>query len=488
MSLFRKLLGQTALYGISSILGRMLNTFILTPYHTRQFGVGGFGLFNAWYSYISFWNVILTFGMETSFFRFMKEKEGDPAVYRQAFRWVLGISSLVLLLIAGVVGYLFAHGASYLPLLIIGCVLWLDAVAALPLAQLRYQEKAKDFALINLSNIAATIVGNWIFVGYFQMGPLGALCANLLASLLRLLLALRGNLPQKVAPNPELMRQMWHYGGFIMLAGVAGMMNETLDRALIPHLWTDGQRYHNLARTGQEMNGLYAAGYRFGIFLALFTQAFRYALEPFFFKKAKDKESPKTFAMIFHYFILFCLVGFLLISSFVYELVSVEVFGYQFIHKSLWEGLEVAPVILLAYVFAAAYTQISVWFKVTGMAHYALRFTGAGALLTVAINVLGVPSYGYWASALATLLCYVVMTIWVYWEGQKHYPVPYNIPKILVHLTIVLMGYCVCLVIGHSDWLHTSYKAGLLLLCLLLMVALEYKDFQRLRTIIPKQN
>lgn len=475
MSIFKKLASQAAIYGLSSILGRMLN-LALTPLYTRELAPDAYGKFSDLYSMITIMNVVLTFGMETTFFRYMQDKSrsnlDNQAVYNNAFLFIMALSLSVLL--AGTLGAVPIAaflGYAEMPQVIamMAGVMFLDNLAALPLAKLRFEENAKRFSAISLLNIFATIALNVYFIKVLHKGIEFIFVANLIASGLRTSCALYKAFPTKWTLNTALLQEMTFYGGYIMIAGLAGMMNENLDKILIKRLWHNGNLYHNIPRSGDAMLGLYAAGYKMGIFISLVTQAFRYAAEPFFFKHSQEKESPQTFARIFHYFMIACLGCFLLVSAFTYEIVSIKIRGWSFIDAKYWEGLEVVPIILMAYVFSAAYQQMAIWFKITKQTRFALLFTGTGAALTLLINVITIPIFGYIGSAWATLICYAVMAVLVYFLGQKHYPVPYRLKPLIVYSIACTLAYGACVYIGNNTLATISLK---ILLCGAVLVSI----------------
>ncbi|MFN0202565.1 MAG: polysaccharide biosynthesis C-terminal domain-containing protein [Bacteroidia bacterium] len=463
MSVFKKLLSQTAIYGLSSILGRVLNT-LLTPLYTKAFAEGEYGWVSDLYSWTTFVLVVLTFGMETTFFKFMRDTNQPEKIYHQGISFVGGLTLLFTALclmfapqITHLLGYETYPNLIYWGLIVIA----LDALSALPMAKLRADEKPKHFAIINLMNIALLMGLNTYFVLVLKKGIEYVFIANIIASGIKLVMALALNFPKQITFDIKLLRPMLKYGFFIMIAGFAGMMNENLDKILIARLWEDGSLFHGVARTGRDLQGLYSAGYKLGIFIALVTQAFRYAAEPFFFKHSTEKDSPKTFAKIFHYFVLACLGCFLLISAFRLEIVSVKILGFTFLNQRYWESLEIVPIILMAYVFSAAYTQLSVWYKLSGQTHFALYFTGIGAAITIIINVLTIADYGYIGSAWATLICYVVMSILAYYFGQKYYPVPYQIKKLSLYFLAITACFFLTEQCGNMTLTAVLLKLGI---------------------------
>ncbi|MEM7368762.1 MAG: oligosaccharide flippase family protein [Bacteroidota bacterium] len=463
MSILKKLAGHTIIYGSSVILARLINVFF-TPFYTNVFPEGEYGIYAQLYAYVAVINVILTFGMETTFFRFIQDSDKPKTVFNQAFFWVLSIASAFALLggflspiLAGVMGY---EGQGQLILMLVGIV-FLDALAALPLAKLRHEEKVKRFSIILLTNVGVTVAANIVLIGFLEPKIEYIFVANLLASTVRLGMALWKNLPSSLKPDWLILKDMIHYAFYIMIAGLAGIMNETLDRIMIPERWSGESLFLGEQKlTALEMNGIYAANYKVAVFILLATQAFRYAVEPFFFKEAKSKDSPENFAKIFHYFSLTTLVGFLILASFSYEIVAFEFFGIPeamgfgkktFVNASYWSGIPVIPILLMAYVFSAAYIQMSIWFKITKQTRFALLFTGTGALITILINYFGIPIYGFYASAWATLICYAVMCVMVYFVGQKYYPIPYRVRRILIYGGIFLLGYYFNTMIGPAE-------------------------------------
>jgi len=478
--MLRKLAGQTLIYGLSTILGRLLN-LLLTPLFTARLGPMGYGVMSRLYSGVTFANVIVTFGMETTFFRFLQDQEDPRKVYQHAFTWVMLMGSLMFLLcllfrrqIALWVDYEQAETL----VLLIGGIILLDAVAALPMARLRHQEKALRFSLINLANIICTVFLNYLFIDWMELGLMYVFVSNLIASTIRLGLALWGNLPTSLRIHWPLMRNMLDYGFFIMIAGFAGTMNETLDRLVMKDLWGAGKMLNGEFLTGDELTGIYSGNYKVAMLIVLFTQAFRYAAEPFFFKESKKDNSPGTFARVFHYFTLSTLVGFLLLSSFAKEVVSFNFFGLSnryFVDPAFWSGIHIIPILLMAYVFSAAYINISIWYKITKQTRFALLFTGTGALCTILINVLTVPVYGYVGSAWATLVCYLVMCVMVYAVGQKYYPVPYRLKRLGVYGALIFLTYLINRQIGPTDgyWPAFVMKAALCLTAMGLIVLIE---------------
>lgn len=481
--MLRKLASQTFLYGSSIILARLIN-LAFTPIYTELFDKEVYGIFTNLYAYVAVINVLITFGMETTFFRFVQDQAEPKRIYGQAFAWV---GMLVLLLvglgvglqswIAAAMGY---PGREDLILYLVGIVA-LDGLAALPKARLRQEERVRWFAAIMLTNVLITLVANLVFVVWLRLGIEYVFVSNLMASSVQFLMTLWRNLPRHLRPDPKLLRPMLPYAFFIMLAGLAGMMNETLDRIMLPLRWEDGTWFAGATRSAREMTGIYGANYKIAILIQLAIMAFRYAAEPFFFREAGQKDSPRTFARVFHYFSLATLTGFLIIGSFVKEIVSFSFFGLfgadrTFVDDAYWVGLDVVPILLLAYVFSGTYQNLSIWFKLTKQTRFALLFTGSGALITILVNYFGIPHHGYLASAWATLLCYAIMSTLVYLVGQKYYPIPYRLRRLGLYGLLFLAAFWLNQRIGPTDgyWLAFVAKA-LISLATLVAVGLAEK-------------
>ncbi|MEM6345734.1 MAG: oligosaccharide flippase family protein [Bacteroidota bacterium] len=479
MSLFKRLARQTAIYGISSILGRLLN-LILTPLYTSKdvFPPEVYGIFTDIYSWIAIINVILIFGMETTFFRFAQDHENDKKVYGQAFLWVSLLGSVFLLF--GLLGQAWiASSLGYEShpewIAMTASVVFFDVIAALPMARLRYQNKVLRFAMINLLNIVLTITLNLVFLFGIEVDLTYVFLANLIASSVRTVMALWGNLPSFLKPDSAFMKELGHYGFFIMLAGVAGMLTQMLDRIMLTRLWADGTIFEEIARTGKEMTGLYGAAYKVAILIQLATQAFRYAVEPFYFKEAKAKDSPETFAKVFHYYLIAALIGFLVLASFTREIVTFQIAGYSFIGEKYWGALNVVPILLLAYVFNGAFVNLSIWFKISKQVRFAILFTGVGLIIVLLGNLFSISSFGYYGSAWTTLTAFTVMSVLVYFVGQRYYPIPYRMGRLLVYLGLMIGAYFFNRWLGPTDGYYLTFviKAVVCLLTIGIVFAAE---------------
>ncbi|MCS7086828.1 MAG: oligosaccharide flippase family protein, partial [Bacteroidia bacterium] len=305
-----------------------------------------------------------------------------------------------------------------------------------------YREKALRFAAISLVNVVLGLVLSLWFVAGMRMGVEGVFLANLIASAVRLVMALDGNAPDLRQVRPATRKLLLQYGFYIMAAGLLGAWNEMLGRNLIPRLWPEGKLYDGERLTGLEMNGVYSANYKLAMFVALVTQAFRYAVEPYFFRSADEKDSPRNFARIFHYYTLACMAASLAVAVFARRVAAFDFFGwasFTLLPSKYWNGLSAVPIVLLANTLMGAYMNLSIWYKLTAQLRFGLFFAAVGAFVTLFGNVVLIPEYGYRGSAWASVACYASMCVLCYRYGQKYRPIPYNLKRIFAYFVVFVI-------------------------------------------------
>ncbi|MGI4734324.1 MAG: polysaccharide biosynthesis C-terminal domain-containing protein [Janthinobacterium lividum] len=456
MSIAKKLASQTAIYGVSSIVGRVLS-YLLVSVYTAHFAAAEYGIVTGLYAYVSFLNVVFTYGLETTFFRFANRTGEDRReLYNRTLSLLLlssvGLTLLLALLARPLLALLHLPPGHEEYAVWVALILGLDAVAALPFARLRLENKARKFAIIRLANILLYIGLNLFFVvlcpavvhsapGSFlaSLKPLVAavynpslgvgyvFLSNLIASALTLVLLGRELLDFSFRwPQLPFLRPLLAYALPLMLMGLAGTVNETLDRILLP-AWLPDNFYPGLSRLAAV--GVYGACYKLSIFMSLVTQAFRYAAEPFFFSQSTEKNSPATFALVLKWFTLCCAFIFVSIS------LNLGWIGSLFLRRPEYRaGLNVVPILLLANLFLGVYYNLSVWFKLTDKTYFGTYIGAAGAVLTIALNFILIPILGYLGSAWATLACYFMMAALCWWLGERHFPVPYPVGRLLLWL------------------------------------------------------
>ncbi|WP_420582488.1 lipopolysaccharide biosynthesis protein [Reichenbachiella sp.] len=459
MSKVKGLAGDTIWYGLSSIIGRMIS-YLLVPLYTAVFLPGEYGIVTELYAYTAFLYPVFTYGIETAYFRFAnKNPEEEPTLFNQ-------IESLIILTSTFLAGLLFYFGVDLaiwldypgkeMVFYWLATVLAIDAITAVPFARLRFRKKAKKFAFIRFFNITFAVVLNLFFLVFclkvyegvwltemqdfmqmhydFEFKAKYVFLSNLISNSLLIILLYKEFEGFKPRFNWSKVAPILLYASPLLFMGLAGVTNEMLSRALLK-IWLPEGYYPN--QSSMDALGIFGACYKLSVFMMLGIQAFRYAAEPFFFSNAENKDSPKLFANVMTGFVIFCTLVFVAIS------LNLEIIGMVFFANPTYrEGLYVVPILLLAYLFNGIYYNLSVWYKVTDRTMYGAGITIFGALITIFFNFILIPILGYFGSSLVTLLSYFTMALISYLFGQKYYPVPYQIGKILVYLVLasILVG------------------------------------------------
>jgi O-antigen/teichoic acid export membrane protein len=496
MSIAKKLVGQTAAYGLSSIVGRMLN-YMLVPIYTDAFLPPEFGVMSYLYAFVGFFNVLYTYGMETAFFRFANKPGADQhKLYNQVLSIILSTSVIltgIIMLLSGTIADYKDYSAQEQNYIIwLAIILAIDAIVAVPFAWLRLQNKAVKFASVKMANIVITIVANLFFLwfcreiynGTFLQGlrpfittvydpdfGIGYIfIINLVANALLIPMLWKELRIFRFELNADILRPMLVYAYPLMLMGMAGMVNEMIDRILLEDWLPEG---FYPTHSNEAIVGIYSACYKLSIFMTLVIQAFRYAAEPFFFSQAEDKNSPQTFALIMKWFVIACAFIFLFISVFRDD------FGYIFLRRPEYrEGLMVVPVLLLANLFLGVYYNLSVWFKLTDKTKYGTYISFGGAALTIVGNLLLIPVLGYMGSAIATLICYFSMALASYLLGNRHYPIPYPVKTMAGYILLAAAFVWVTIVIDIENW--WARHAFHLVICIVFLAVVWLFERRRL--------
>ncbi|MCI0733479.1 MAG: polysaccharide biosynthesis C-terminal domain-containing protein [Methylococcaceae bacterium] len=435
MNPLKQLASQTAVYGLSSILGRFIN-YLLVPLYTYLFTPAEYGVVSEFYAYAGFFAVVLVCGLETGYFRFRAAAEDKT--YSTALYCVLLIDSVFLSVLYAGSDWL-APALQYQShpeyLVWFGSILALDAAAAIPFARLRAENQALRFAAIKIAEILVAVALNLYLIVYcrhaFETSPdsfsarwydpnvgIGYIfIANLIASVFKVILLLPQLSGLKAGVDFGMLARLLRYSLPMVVIGLAGAVNETLDRAIMKALLP-----YDL-QTNLHMLGVYGACYKLSILMSLFIQAFRYAGEPFFFAQAGKKESARLYADVMRYFVIFCVFVFLLVTLYL------DVFKY-FIGEPFRVGLGVVPILLLANLFLGIYVNLSVWYKLTDRTGLGALVALIGAGIAVALNVWWIPIFGYLGSAWAHLICYFVMCALSYSLSRRYYPVRYDLKEV----------------------------------------------------------
>lgn len=435
----KKLFGEIAIYGLSSIIGRLLN-YLLVPLYTYVFiNPADYGVVSELYAWVAFLIVILTFGMETAFFKFIQNEGDQKNVFSTALSALLSLNSvffLVVLLFYQDIASLLLYEDHGEYIVMLGAIVSIDAISALPLAKLRAEEKAKRFSIIQLSSIAVNIILNVIFLLFCfdynnpEQGVFYIFLANLIASLVKPIFLLKSfTLIRGI--DRSLLKRMLVFSFPLAIAGFAGIINETLDRILLKQMLYNPENPSSLDYAEAQV-GIYSASYKLAMLIAILLQAYRYAAEPFFFSQMKNQDRNKIYSQIMNVFIAFVCGIFLLVT------LNIDIFKYFIQNETYWVGLQVVPILLMANIFLGIYYNQSIWFKLSGKTKFGAYIALFGASLTVLINILYIPKFGYMACAWATLIVYFTQMVISYILGQRHYPIPYNLKKFIFYISLAL--------------------------------------------------
>ncbi|MFV0378790.1 MAG: lipopolysaccharide biosynthesis protein [Mangrovibacterium sp.] len=487
MNSFKKLVSDTAIYGVSSIVGRFLNWW-LVPYYSYLFLPAEYGVVTNLYSYMAFLMVLLTFGMETGYFRYASTHKDKDLVYSTSIGFLFVTSMSFLLLVtafSGGIARWLEYGDHPEYVVWIALIMAFDAFTAIPFAKLRIESRPIKFAVLKLVNIFSNIFFNIFFlsicpailkshpdslVQYIYDPGMGigyVFISNLISSFITLLLLLP-DLWVKPRFDRFLLREIFWYSFPILVVGVAGAITQNIDRILIPKLIPADQD-----PMGQL--GIYGANYKLAVLMNMFIQAFRYAFEPFFFSQVKSENNKRGYALILKYFVIFGLFIFLGISLFLDLFKALHIIDSRY-----YSGLKVVPLVLMANLFLGIYYTLSLWYKLTDKTRYGAYFSIIGAILSLAINIAFIPLYGYMASAYAVLICFLVMSVLSYIYGQKHFPVAYPIKRIAMYFLLALILYALSVVMPIPPGLF-SYLFNFMLFGVFTTVTfvLEQKEFRK---------
>ena len=457
----KSLAKDTAIYGVSSIVGRFLN-YLLVPIYTISMpaSTGGYGIITNMYAITALLLVLLTCGMETGFFRFANKGGEDPVkVYSTTLLTVgaislsfLAVCLLFLEPIAGVMGY--EEHPWYLGMMLI--VIAMDAIQAIPFAYLRYKNRPIKFAALKMLFIFASIILNIVYFVFMKGTNVGAaflinlICTSLV--MLCLISELRGF---RYTLDRDLMKRMFRYSFPILILGIAGILNQVVDKIIFPFVYPDPVE-------ADVQLGIYGATSKIAMIMAMFTQAFRFAYEPFVFGKSKEKDNRQMYAQAMKFFIIFTLLAFLTVMFYL------DILRYV-IGRDYWEGLKVVPIVMAAEMFMGVYFNLSFWYKLTDETKWGAYFSLTACTIVILMNVFLIPVYGYMACAWAGFTGYAIAMLLSYFVGQKKYPIAYDLKSIGGYVLLALMIYVA------GEWIPVdNMLLRLLLRTLLLFVFIGY--------------
>ena len=424
---------DTVIYGLSSIVGRFLN-YLLVPLYTAQFSAasGGYGIITNLYAYVALVLVLLTFGMETTFFRFTNKTHTDSqTVYGTTLISVGSVSllfAILVLLALKPVSQLMGYGDHPEYVGVMAVTVAIDAFLCIPFAYLRQQKKALKFAALKLLNIVVSIMLNLIYFYYMDGKDVGYVfyinltCTAMLAvCLITEYTGFRWKLDMK------LLRTMLSYSWPILILGIAGILNQTADKMLLPYIYEGSDM--------REQLGIYGACSKIAMIMAMITQAFRFAYEPIVFAGVKDKDQHEMYGKAMKFFILFTLLAFLIVVAYM------EILKYIVRTPDYWVGLKVVPIVMAAEIMMGVYFNLSFWYKLIDKTIWGAVFSGIGCAVLLAVNFIFVPKYGYMACAWGGFAGYGVAMVVSYLVGQKYYPLDYPIKDISLYVVLALVLY-----------------------------------------------
>lgn len=450
MAEMKNLAKQTAIYGLSSIVGKFLNWCLVPLYTFVLTNSAEYGIVTNLYAWTALLLVLLTYGMETGFFRFAnKDKENANSVYSSVLCCVGATSTLFALLavlfsqpIANLLGY--DNHPEFISMLCV--IVAMDAFGCIPFAYLRFQNRPGRFAILKLAMILVNILANLFFlivcpkiyashpewISWFYNPNYGVgyvFVSNLISTLFVTAMLLPEILKAKLKVDFTTLKSILKYSLPLLILGVAGIMNQSLDKIIFPYLIPD-------RAFADSQLGIYGACFKVAMVMMMFTQAFRYAYEPFIFAQNKGGDKKGEYADAMKFFIIFSLLIFL---GMIFYLDILK----HLIRSDYWEGLRVVPIILISYLFQGIFFNLSLWYKLTDKTMYGAYFSIIGLIITLLVNVIFVPRFGYMASAAASLSCFFAITMLSYFIGQKHYPIQYDLKSIFLYAGVTALFFAI---------------------------------------------
>ena len=450
MANLKSLLKETAIYGLSSIAARFIG-YLLVPIETAKFNAAGgqYGIITNIYAYIALLIIILTYGMETTFFRFMNRQGENPEkVYATTLRMVATTSLVFVCLlwaflhpIAGAIGY--PDHPEFI--MIMGTCVAIDAFTAIPFAYLRLKHKALKFALLKMVSIVVNLVGvsmylivlpdmhvNFlgIYDAHLSLEVVWIFWIELSGSILTLALLFKELKGFRNPFDKATCKRMLSYTWPLLVMGLAGQLNQCASQIIFPYAFSGN------ADEARVQLGIYGACIKIAMIMVMITQAFRYAYEPFVFGQSKEKNSKETYAKVMKYYVIFTLLAFLCVIGYM------DLIRY-IVGQSYWEGLEIVPIVMAAEIMFGVFFNLSFWYKLIDKTIWGAYFSGIGAVVLIAVDVVFIPRFSYWACAWAGFVSYTVSMVLSYFFGQKYYPIKYPLKDIAFYVALALMVFFV---------------------------------------------
>lgn len=474
-----KLAGQTLVYGLGTMLPRFLNYALLTPFYTAIFKKQEYGIVTELYAYMALLLVVLTYGMETGFFRFAQKSDKPGVVYSTSMISLLATSLLFVLLFnifIEPVSILMKYQDHKLFLRLFSLIVAIDAFTAIPFARLRRDNRPLRFSIIKLINVTVIVClalffyvlapdlyknGNEFVMKVYNpdFGVGYVFVANLAGSIVMLLCLVPEILKEKFVFSGKLWKSMTIYSFPLLISGLAGIVNDVLDKVILRRL-VDTES--PLATVGE-----YGAGYKIAVLMALFIQMYRFAMEPFFFEKLSRSDAKETYAYVMKYFVIYSLILFLGLNLYLSAIQLILPGDYR-------TAMFIVPIVSMGYLLYGVFVNLSIWYKANDLTKYGAYLTIMGAIITIAINVIFIPKYSYLASAWAHVACYGAMIIGSYLISRKHYPINYEKGKIVTYIALAVI---IVLVVNNIE--YSSLAKELLFNTLFIIgfiIIAEYRD------------
>ena len=468
MGKLKTIFKDTAIYGLSSIVGRFLN-YLLVPLYTAKFSAasGGYGIITNIYAYVALAMVLLTFGMETTYFRFTNKTHTDSeTVYGTTLISVGTVSLLftvLVLLLLSPISQLMGYGEHPDYVGVMAATVAIDAFLCIPFAHLRQQKKALKFAALKLLNIVMSILLNVFYFVWMNGNDVGyVFYINLFCTAMLAVCLITEYTGFRWRLDSKLLRTMLSYSWPILVLGIAGILNQTADKMLFPYIYQGADM--------REQLGIYGACSKIAMIMAMITQAFRFAYEPIVFAGVKDKDQHEMYTQAMKYFVIFTLLAFLLVVGYM------DILKYIVRNQDYWVGLKVVPIVMAAEIMMGIYFNLSFWYKLIDKTIWGAVFSGLGCLVLLVVNIVFVPQYGYMACAWGGFAGYGVAMLASYFVGQKYYPLAYPLKEIGMYVVIAVV-LTMAMYKVHEDqpmWLSLTVNT---LLILIFVAYIVQRDF-----------
>jgi len=468
MGKLKTIFKDTAIYGLSSIVGRFLN-YLLVPLYTAKFSAasGGYGIITNIYAYVALILVLLTFGMETTYFRFTNKTHTDSQTVYSTTLISVGTVSLLfavlVLLLLTPISQLMGYGEHPDYVGVMAVTVAIDSFLCIPFAHLRQQKKALKFAALKLLNIVMSILLNVFYFVWMNGNDVGyVFYINLFCTAMLAVCLMTEYVGFRWKLDTKLLRVMLSYSWPILVLGIAGILNQTADKMLFPYIYQGADM--------REQLGIYGACSKIAMIMAMITQAFRFAYEPIVFAGVKDKDQHEMYTQAMKFFIIFTLLAFLLVVGYM------DILKYIVRNQDYWVGLKVVPIVMAAEIMMGIYFNLSFWYKLIDKTIWGAVFSGIGCLVLLVVNIVFVPRYGYMACAWGGFAGYGVAMLASYFVGQKYYPLAYPLKEIGMYVVIAVV-LTMAMYKVHEDqpmWLSLTVNT---LLILIFVAYIVQRDF-----------